>query len=226
MTVRLDARDRVAWLTIDRPAKRNALTGEMWAMLHRHLDALDRTRDLVAVVLRGAGGSFSAGADLAELRTPDPEYVGGVQELAERTVLRLRDLAPPTFAEIDGPCLGAGCSLALACDVRICSPRARFGIPALRHGIVYEPVHVQRLVQVVGPGPAGLLLYGGEVWTAEEATAHGLVDRCSEDTSEAVERILTVLRGASTAAAGATAAAIRAASDTVASTATTTTAVG
>jgi enoyl-CoA hydratase/carnithine racemase len=216
MTVRLELRDRVARLTLDRPAKRNALTGEMWATLHRHLDALDGTRDLVAVVLRGAGGSFSAGADLGELRSAEPDHVGGIQELAEATVLRMRDLPLPTLAEIDGPCLGAGCSLALACDVRICSPRSRFGIPALRHGIVYEPVHVQRLVQVVGPGPAGLLLYGGEIWAAQEAAVHGLVDRCTEATEAAIERILAGLRGASAAAVGATAAALRAAAATAA----------
>ncbi|GAA4684953.1 hypothetical protein GCM10023215_19920 [Pseudonocardia yuanmonensis] len=200
--------DRVARLTINRPAKRNAVTAEMWATLRGHLDALD-SRDVVAVVLRGAGGSFSAGADLTELRTPDPEYVGGVQEFAEATVLRLRDLAPPTVAEIDGPCFGAGCSLALACDVRICSPRSRFGIPSLRHGIVYEPVHVQRLVQVVGSGAAALLLYGGETWAGDEAARHGLVDRVTGDVPGAVEQVLAGLRGAPRPAVVATAAALR-----------------
>jgi len=208
--IALDITDRVAHLTIDRPVKRNAVTGAMWATLHEHLDALEQRRDLVAVVLRGAGGSFCAGADLDELRTPDPEYVGGIQELAETAVLRLRDLAPPTFAEIDGPCLGAGASLALACDVRICSPRSRFGIPSLGHGIVYEPVHVRRLVQLVGPGPAGLLLLGGETWTAAEAARHGLVDRCAADVASTVEDILSGLRGAPAAAVVATAAALRA----------------
>ncbi|MCE0764746.1 enoyl-CoA hydratase/isomerase family protein [Pseudonocardia kujensis] len=201
--------DGVARLTLDRPAKRNALTAEMWVTLRGHLDSLE-TRDVVAVVLRGAAGSFSAGADLGELRIPDPEYVGGVQELAEATVLRLRDLAPPTVAEIDGPCFGAGASLALACDLRICTPRSRFGIPSLRHGIVYEPVHVQRLVQVVGPGVAALLLYGGETWSGEEAVRHGLADRCADDVTGAVERILAGLRDAPRAAVVATAAALRA----------------
>jgi enoyl-CoA hydratase/carnithine racemase len=140
------------------------------------------------VVLCGAGGSFSAGSDLDRVRSSDPECFGELHELAENTVLRLRDLHSATFAEIDGPCFGAGCSLALACDVRICSPRSRFGIPVLRHGIVYEPVHVQRLVEVVGPGPAGLLLYGGEEWTAQEAVTRRLVDRCNEDPASVLEQ--------------------------------------
>lgn len=205
--VRLDVLDRVAWLTIDRPEKRNAMTSPMWATLHRHLDAVDEAPDLAAVVLRGAGGSFCAGADLDELR--DPGHVDGLRDLAERTVLRLRDVAPPTFAAIDGPCFGAGCSLALACDVRICSPTSQFGIPALRNGLAYEPVFVQRLVHVVRSGPAGLLLYGGERWTAAEALAHGLVDRCSADVPEAVERVLAGLRCAPGPAIAATAAALR-----------------
>jgi enoyl-CoA hydratase/carnithine racemase/NAD(P)-dependent dehydrogenase (short-subunit alcohol dehydrogenase family) len=191
--VRLDVTDRVARLTIDRPAKRNAVTGEMWATLRRHIATIEET-DVVAVVLGGAGGSFSAGADLGEL------HVAALRELAEDTVRAVRDLPPPTLAAIDGACFGAGCSLALACDVRICSPTSRFGIPALRNGLTYEPAHVRRLVQVLGPGPAGLLLYGGGTWTAQEAAAHGLVDRCCDDPSAAVEQILGVLRGAPPAA--------------------------
>ncbi|TCK22173.1 enoyl-CoA hydratase/isomerase family protein [Pseudonocardia endophytica] len=209
MTVTLDVTDRVARITLDRPAKRNAVTGRMWTTLRRHLDALE-DRDVVAVVLGGAGGSFSAGADLDELRIPDPEHVGGIQELAESTVLRLRDLAPPTLAVVDGPCLGAGASLALACDLRICTPRSRFAIPSLRHGIVYEPVHVQRLLQVVRPGSAALLLYGGETWDGDAAARHGLVDRCTDDLQAAVEPILAGLRTAPRHAVLATAATLRA----------------
>jgi enoyl-CoA hydratase/carnithine racemase len=206
-SVRLEVVDRVAWLTIDRPEKRNALTSPMWATLLRHLDVVEEVSDLAAVVLRGAGGSFCAGADLDELR--DPGRADGFRALGERTVLALRELTPPTFVAIDGPCIGAGCSLALACDVRICSPTSRFGIPALHGGLVYEAVLVRRLVQVVGPGPAGLLLYGGERWTADEAVAHHLVDRCSADVTAAVERILAGLRGAPGPAIAATAAALR-----------------
>jgi enoyl-CoA hydratase/carnithine racemase len=205
--LRCEVENRVAWLTIDRPAKRNALTSPMWAALLRHLEAIDAVPDLAAVVLRGTRGSFCAGADLDELR--DPGRVEGLRDLGERAVGRLRDLTRPTFAAIDGACFGAGCSLALACDVRICSPTSRFGIPALRNGLGYEDASVRRLVQVVGPGPAGLLLYGGERWTAEEAVAHRLVDRCSEDPFAAVERVLAGLRGAPGPAIAATVASLR-----------------
>ncbi|MDQ0381404.1 enoyl-CoA hydratase/isomerase family protein [Amycolatopsis thermophila] len=210
--MRLDIVDRVARLTIDRPEKRNAMSGDMWQALLRHVRTIERTPDVAAVVLSGSGGNFSAGGDLAELSVPDPDHVAGYRRLAETAVLALTELAPPKLAEIDGPCFGAGCSLALACDVRICSPAAQFRIPALGHGLTYEPVFVQRLVRAVGSGPAGLLLYGGERWTAAEAAAYGLVDRCTPDVAGAVERILAWLRGADGDAIASTAMSIRTAS--------------
>ncbi|GAA3794029.1 enoyl-CoA hydratase/isomerase family protein [Amycolatopsis tucumanensis] len=194
--MQLDIADRVARLTISRPEKRNAMSGDMWQELVRHVRRIDETPGIAAVVLRGSGGSFSAGGDLAELSSSDPDHVAAYRHLAETAVLALTELAPPKIAEIDGTCFGAGCSLALACDVRICSPAANFRIPALGHGLTYEPVFVRRLVQAVGTGPAGLLLYGGERWNAEQAAAHGLVDKCAQDAAAAVGEIVAWLRGA------------------------------
>ncbi|MEU0470746.1 enoyl-CoA hydratase/isomerase family protein [Amycolatopsis sp. NPDC006131] len=194
--MQLDIADRVARLTISRPEKRNAMSGDMWQELVGHVRRIDETPGIAAVVLRGSGGSFSAGGDLAELSSSDPDHVAAYRHLAETAVLALTELAPPKIAEIDGTCFGAGCSLALACDVRICSPAANFRIPALGHGLTYEPVFVRRLVQAVGTGPAGLLLYGGERWNAEQAAAHGLVDKCAQDAAAAAGEILAWLRGA------------------------------
>ncbi|MEU0511690.1 enoyl-CoA hydratase/isomerase family protein [Amycolatopsis sp. NPDC006125] len=194
--MQLDIADRVARLTISRPEKRNAMSGDMWQELVRHVRRIDETPGIATVVLRGSGGSFSAGGDLAELSSSDPDHVAAYRHLAETAVLALTQLAPPKIAEIDGTCFGAGCSLALACDVRICSPAANFRIPALGHGLTYEPVFVRRLVQAVGTGPAGLLLYGGERWNAEQAAAHGLVDKCAQDAAAAVGEIVAWLRGA------------------------------
>jgi enoyl-CoA hydratase/carnithine racemase len=207
--MRLEVVDRVAYLTIDRPAKRNAMTREMWVALEGHVTAIEKAPDLAAVVLRGTGGSFSAGADLAERKASASSSDDSYGELAERTVAALTRLALPKIAQIDGPCFGAGCSLALACDVRISSPRSQFGIPALANGLVYAPALVQRLVQIVGSGSAGLLLFGGERWGAAEAAERGLVDRCAEDMPATVESILGTLRNAAASAIVSTAEAIR-----------------
>ncbi|WP_412515279.1 enoyl-CoA hydratase/isomerase family protein [Actinomadura madurae] len=207
--MRLDVIDRVALLTINRPEKRNAMSARMWRRLLAHIRRIEKTPAVRAVVLRGVEGSFSAGGDLAELRAPDPARISGYRDLAETAVVALMKLGPPKFAEIDGGCFGAGCSLALACDVRICSPTSQFGIPALKNGLAYEPVFVRRLVEVVGSGPAGLLLYGGERWNGHEAAARGLVDKCTENAPAAVERILTSLRDANDSAITSTTTSIR-----------------
>lgn len=207
--LRLSMRDRVAWITIDRPAKRNAMTWEMWSALLSSIAAIEKNSDITAVVLEGTGGSFSAGADLTEVKSLDAEYVALYRNLGEEAVQALMDLRTPKLAAIDGPCFGAACSMALACDVRISSPRSQFGIPALKHGLTYEPAFLQRLVQLVGPGSAGLLIYSAERWDAREAAARGLVDRCTDDVSAAIEQILEVLRGVPTADIARTAAALR-----------------
>lgn len=92
--------------------------------------------------------------------------ISGYRELAETAVVALMKLGPPRFAEIDGGCFGAGCSLALACDVRVCSPTSQFGIPALKNGLTYEPVFVRRLVEVVGSGPPVCFYTEGNAGTA------------------------------------------------------------
>ncbi|TDD27912.1 enoyl-CoA hydratase/isomerase family protein [Kribbella turkmenica] len=206
----LDRRDRTAWITINRPAKRNAMTWEMWSALLAGIKSIEEAPDVTAVVLEGTGGSFSAGADLAEVKRPDPQYVASYRALAEQAVRALMELRTPKLAVIDGPCFGAACSMALACDVRICSPRSQFGIPALKHGLTYEPVFLQRLAQIVGPGSAGLLIFGAERWDADEAAVRGLVDRCTDDVSATVEQILAVLKGVPAADIAMTAAALRA----------------
>jgi enoyl-CoA hydratase/carnithine racemase len=207
--LQLELRDRVARLTINRPEKRNAMTWDMWCALVDHVGSIRDTPDIAAVVLEGAGGSFSAGADLTEVKSTDPEYVAGYRDLGEKAVRALMDLTAPKLAVIDGPCFGAACSMALACDVRICSPTSQFGIPALKHGLTYEAAFLQRLVHVVGPGSAGLLIYGAERWDAHEAAARGLVDRCADDVSAAVEEILEVLRSVPAGEIALTAAALR-----------------
>lgn len=210
-SLRLDVADRIAQITIDRHEKRNALTSEMWARLLAHLRAIASADDVSAVVIFGSGGSFSAGRDLAEVR--DAAHAEGHgPDLAAEVVASLAALPQPTLAAIDGPCFGAGCSLALACDIRICSPRSQFGIPVLKNGLAYADHLVHRLVQVVGPGPAGLLLLGGERWIAAEAVAHGLVDRCTEDVLAEADKILAGLRHADDSVTGPIVASLRSSS--------------
>jgi enoyl-CoA hydratase len=167
--IHTEARGHVAVVTIDRPERRNAVDHAALEALAAALDGCGD--DVRAVVLTGAGGQFCAGADL-----------GGVEDTAFsdllRTVLdRLRLVPYVTVAAADGAALGAGTQLAVACDLRVATPQASFGIPAGRLGLAVEAWTVQRLAALAGHGPARAMLLAAEVVKGDEAHRLGLVQR-------------------------------------------------
>jgi enoyl-CoA hydratase/carnithine racemase len=167
----------VATLTIDRPAKRNALTFEMWSALPGLIDRVARDESVRVLVLRG-GEHFSAGADIGEFSTLRTGAEGAARYGAavhdgERAIATL---GKPTIAAITGFCIGGGCELALACDMRIAADDARFGITPAKLGIVYSFTSTKQLVDAVGPAWAKQILYTGEVLDAATALRIGLVN--------------------------------------------------
>jgi len=171
-TVLVTSEAGLAVVTLSRPGKRNALSTALLAELASKLSgpAMAQAR---AVVLRGAGGCFSAGADLAE-----PDGTAKDLEMGEaiaRAAGALRDLASPVVAAIEGPCMGGAVELALACDLRIASQTALFEIPAVRLGILYRP---QAFAEMAATLPADTLVrlaLLGERIDAPEARQAGLV---------------------------------------------------
>ena len=160
----------VARLTLDRPQARNAIPAAGWAELER----LIATVESRLLVVSGAGGAFCAGADLGDLRA--------LRRADMRAALdALRDLAMPTIARIDGACYGAGVALALACDLRVARPNARFAITPAKIGISYPQEDVHRLVALVGPGQAARLLFTAESIDAAEAIRIGLAELAELD---------------------------------------------
>lgn len=169
--IHLDDRGTVAVLTIDRPERRNALDHEA---LEQLLDAHARSRGAAVVVLTGAGGHFCAGADLA-----------GVEDVTFTDLLRevlgaLRDDPRAVIAAVDGSALGAGTQLAVACDLRVATPSARFGIPAAKLGLMVDHWTVERLARLAGPGPARAMLLAAETYGGEDAARLGLVQRLGD----------------------------------------------
>jgi len=163
-----ERRGAVAILTIDRQERRNAVDHEA---LEQMRAAIDRTGDARALVLRGAGRHFCAGADLT-----------GVEDAGFASVLRhvLNGLsrAPfPTLAAVEGAALGAGTQLAIACDLRVATRDARFGIPAARLGLMVDQWTVTRLAALAGEGSARAMLLAAEVVSGEDAHRLGLVQR-------------------------------------------------
>ena len=176
-TLRLDRQGRVAIITINRPDKLNALnikTREEGAAL---LDQLREDDSVGVVVFTGAGEkAFVAGADIAEF--------AGRTAVTQREVMTSRSLftaidtfPKPVIAMINGYCLGGGCELALACDIRIASQNASFGQPEIKLGIIPGGGGTQRLTRLVGEGKAMELILTGEIIDAQTAFAIGLVNQ-------------------------------------------------
>jgi enoyl-CoA hydratase/carnithine racemase len=190
----------VAHLRIRRPDKRNALTEAMWGALERACAAIAAST-AHAVVVEGEGGAFSAGADIDELREQlsDPARLGEATATVQRTQSSLQRLPQTTLAAIDGPCVGGGLGIALACDLRIATRRSRFALTPARLGLVYSPEDTRRLVQVVGLPTARRMLLCADLLDADEALRHGLVHECVEPEllGPTVERVLAALAATS-----------------------------
>lgn len=169
--IHLEDRGPVALVVIDRQERRNALDHEA---LEQLLDALGRTGSARALVLTGAGGHFCAGADLSGVE--DATFT----DLLREVLAALRDDPRPTIAACDGAALGAGTQLAVACDLRVATPSARFGIPAARLGLSVDHWTVQRLALLAGAGPARAMLVAAETYGGEEAARFGLVQRLGD----------------------------------------------
>ncbi|MEU3788224.1 enoyl-CoA hydratase/isomerase family protein [Streptomyces fructofermentans] len=164
--------DGVATVVVNHPAKRNAMTADMWRSLPPLLAALAADPAVRVLVLTGEGGTFCAGADISSLR--------GSSELAQDLAVRAEDALAafpgPTLAAVRGHCVGGGCQLAAACDLRFADEGASFGVTPARLGIVYPSSSTRRLVSLVGPATAKYLLFSGELIDAERALRSGLVD--------------------------------------------------
>ena len=177
--------DRVGMLTISRPEKRNSLNKATRLEIVKVLDEVSQNKDVGVLVITGAGDkAFISGSDLNEFGRMTPlEAYDFMYTLAQRLYTRLEELDIQVIAMINGLCLGAGCEIALACDIRIASHSAKFGQPEIKLGIMPGGGGTQRLTQLVGPGKAKELIFTGDIIDADEAAGIGLVNRVVE-TSE------------------------------------------
>jgi enoyl-CoA hydratase/carnithine racemase len=193
MTLRLEKHGPAAHLLIDRAAKRNAFDMAMWQAVPELLASAAEDPELRLLVLRAAEpGAFCAGADIAELlaNKDDSVWRAVSQSAINRAQFELTRFPLPTIAVVDGDCVGGGCGLALACDLRVATPRARFGITPAKLGLVYPLHDVKLLTDLVGPGQARRMLFTGSLIEAEEALRIGLVEAVADDFALFAEPIL------------------------------------
>jgi enoyl-CoA hydratase/carnithine racemase len=175
MHLKVETAGPVATLTIDRPAKRNAMSFEMWSAIPELLASVANT---ARVLLIRGGEHFSAGADISEFESLRSGAEGATRysdavHAAERAIT---DFPRPSIAVINGFCIGGGCEIALACDLRIAAADARFGITPAKLGIVYNFTSTKQLVDAVGPAWARQILFSGEIIDAATALRIGLVN--------------------------------------------------
>lgn len=183
MTLRLTCVGPVARLFIDRPDKRNAFDQAMWTLLPELVEAAIADPAVRVLTLESAHpGVFCAGADIAELlaNRNDPAWLAANHAAIERAQYVLARAAKPVIAFIDGDCVGGGCGLALAADIRVATPRARLGITPAKLGLVYPLHDTKLLVDLVGPGQAKRMLFTGMLLNADEALRIGLVDELAD----------------------------------------------
>lgn len=188
----------VAWVTVNRPAVRNALSLEITGRLADLFDRLSKDRSVRIFVLSGAGDRvFISGADVREFREhlATAETALAYDEAAERLQSALRRVPQPVIAMIQGHAVGSGTIVAASCDFRIAVRTAKFGIPVAKFGFIAPVPDVLRLVQLVGPAKAKWLLMTGSLIEAPQAQAIGLVDEVvpAEELRNAVEALATIL---------------------------------
>ena len=190
-TMLLDVSERIATLTLNRPDKLNALTGEMMEELVPIMERLAEDKEVRCVVVTGAGRGFCAGGDVAgmasgETTIPNENPVARLRRLEETSRL-LHEMPKPTIAMVNGPAAGAGLSIALACDIRVAGESARFVTAFVRIGFSGDFGGTWMLQRLVGPAKARELYFTGDPIDAREAERIGLVNRVVPDDQLASE---------------------------------------
>jgi enoyl-CoA hydratase/carnithine racemase len=171
--------DQVAYLTFNRPHAKNAMTWAMYDALVEACNGVDRSDDIRVFVVRSVGDAFAAGTDISQFSTFKSASDGVAYERRLDAVIdRLEAVRVPTIAQVQGVAAGGGCAIAIACDLRVCSHDARFGVPIARTlGNCLSAANCARLVDLIGPAHTKDLLLTGRLIDAAEAHALGLATR-------------------------------------------------
>ena len=183
-----EIRQRIAIIGLRRPEARNAVPLRCWRVLAEHVRQAETAKARALVVRSDVPGVFCGGADLGEFAgLADPGRGSELRLAMAEGLGALRATPLPTFAAIEGGCFGAGVALAIACDMRIAGPAARFSVPPARLGITYPHADIARLTALVGPGQAARLFLIGDQIDGAEALRIGLVEMTDERPAERAE---------------------------------------
>ena len=182
----------VAWVTVDRPDRRNALTTNMYFGIRQAVERLNRDADLRVLVITGTGDVFAPGGEMGGRHDDAGDFdAGALLGTGALPFETVRDSRKPVVAMVNGLCMGGGLLIAMLADVAVASDRAVFGAPELRRGVA-DTFYAAILPEMVGVAMARDMLFTGRRLTAAEAVAHGLVARVTphDDLRAETERVV------------------------------------
>jgi len=174
-----DVDGAIATLTFNRPEAKNALTWEMYDALCHACERVDLDRTIHVFIIKGEGGAFAAGTEISQFTTVTTrEDALAYERKLDSVIDRLERVDVATIAQVEGVAAGGGCAIALACDLRVCTPAARFGVPIARTlGNCLSATNYSRLVDLLGPAVVKDMLLTGRFIDAAEGRARGIVTR-------------------------------------------------
>jgi enoyl-CoA hydratase len=170
----------IGWMTFNKPARRNAVSLDMWEAMPVILDRFEADPSVRVIVLKGAGDqAFVSGADISQFEKArsSQESNAHYDKVSGVAGARLANCGKPTIAMVRGWCIGGGLAIAVGCDLRIATETSRFGIPAARLGLGYGASGVKKLMDLVGPSFTKEIFFTARHFSASEALGMGLVNR-------------------------------------------------
>jgi enoyl-CoA hydratase len=175
--LKFEVSENICTITMNRPKALNALNTETLEELGQALDLIGKDKNIQLLVITGEGKSFVAGADIVEMRDKTPGEAASFSKFGADVFRRIEKLEMPVIAAVNGFALGGGCELAMCCDIRIASEKAKFGQPETGLGIIPGFSGTQRLARLVGPGKAKELIFACRVIDGREAERIGLANQ-------------------------------------------------
>ncbi|MEO0142059.1 MAG: enoyl-CoA hydratase-related protein [candidate division WOR-3 bacterium] len=175
--INIEIDGKIAVLKVVRPAVLNAVDIETILEIETAMQEMNRNRDIRVIIITGEGKSFVSGSDISRLAQMDSLMAREYSQIGQRVLNFIENMEKPVIAAINGFALGSGCEIAMACDIRIASERAKLGQPEVKLGLIPGHAGTQRLARLVGIGRAKELIFTGEMIDAQEAYRIGLVNK-------------------------------------------------
>jgi enoyl-CoA hydratase len=169
--------DRIGIVKINRPDVYNAVNVEAMLEVEQAMKEMNDDKSVQVIIITGEGKAFVSGSDISRLKNMDAIGAREYSQIGQRVLSYIENMEKPVIAAVNGFALGSGCELAMACDIRIASEKAKFGQPEVKLGLIPGHAGTQRLARLVGVGKAKELIFTGDMIDAQEALRIGLVNK-------------------------------------------------